>query len=506
MALTKAHNRMIEGAAVNVKDFGAKGDGVTDDTAAIQAAINAGNLSTVPSGTYLISSTLSTGTKKELRGSSRHSSILKSSDADSYISNSSVNETYCSFTIDANNSAIYGIYNASSDAGNELLVEDVEIKDWTTIGLFEENADAGILTASKIHQQNINSDPGTTNQSCLFLGKDFYAGKHTLLSNSWGKGVIVSGSEARVVLEGVRCNFVFRGFVEAKNSSKVFINGGYFENAAIHKNASGTNTTNTAETVSAFKCDNAFMSINGIHCITGNHVENVFDVTSDGVISIDSDLKLVGSAGGTDPYVFVNSGDGEIKLNGEIILENPTTHFSGINDLNPQQNNFVIQAAQFPTIKSFDGTSTTGLTANNGTLTTDSTSLTSGSSIKYTGNGTNGQNYVQFTFTPTGLGNKIILVSAPYNVTAGGTSNINGAIEISGSGVSLTNVVNGGSLTSSGNWFYLQNAAYITDDTQTITVKLYLNTRGNSFPSNDVLLIDRCIVQALTHSAVGYLI
>lgn len=45
---------------VSVKDFGAKGDGVTDDTAAIQAALNAGGGRTVwfPSGTYLVSETL----------------------------------------------------------------------------------------------------------------------------------------------------------------------------------------------------------------------------------------------------------------------------------------------------------------------------------------------------------------------------------------------------------------------------------------------------------------
>lgn len=61
MALTKTHNRMIAGSYVNVIDYGATGDGVTDDTAAINAALVAAAGSTVyvPAGTYVVTSTLS---------------------------------------------------------------------------------------------------------------------------------------------------------------------------------------------------------------------------------------------------------------------------------------------------------------------------------------------------------------------------------------------------------------------------------------------------------------
>jgi hypothetical protein len=56
MTLTKVHNRMIDGAYSNVKDFGATGDGTTDDTTAIQAAWDAIKITNgtlfFPKGTY----------------------------------------------------------------------------------------------------------------------------------------------------------------------------------------------------------------------------------------------------------------------------------------------------------------------------------------------------------------------------------------------------------------------------------------------------------------------
>ena len=73
MSLTKATYSMINGAPANVLDFGAVGNGVANDSAAIQAALNAmGALTTggevyVPAGTYACASTLTIPAKVTLR-------------------------------------------------------------------------------------------------------------------------------------------------------------------------------------------------------------------------------------------------------------------------------------------------------------------------------------------------------------------------------------------------------------------------------------------------------
>ena len=64
MALTKAHNRMIEGAVANVQDFGAVGDGVTNNQAAFEAAIAAANIIYIPEGLYIVDGSLDIGGKK----------------------------------------------------------------------------------------------------------------------------------------------------------------------------------------------------------------------------------------------------------------------------------------------------------------------------------------------------------------------------------------------------------------------------------------------------------
>ena len=85
-AVTRTVDSKLEDV-VSVKDFGAKGDGTTDDTAAFNTALALGKIIRVPASTYRISGTLSFPTGAGLVGDSQHTSIL---DIQGYAANISI--------------------------------------------------------------------------------------------------------------------------------------------------------------------------------------------------------------------------------------------------------------------------------------------------------------------------------------------------------------------------------------------------------------------------------
>lgn len=77
---------LIENDAVNVKQFGAKGNGTTDDTQSIQNALNSiADRIYLAEGNYLITSTLVMPLNKTFYGSNANTCVLKGADFDNYI-------------------------------------------------------------------------------------------------------------------------------------------------------------------------------------------------------------------------------------------------------------------------------------------------------------------------------------------------------------------------------------------------------------------------------------
>ena len=141
MALTKAHNRMIKGSYVNVEDFGVVGDGVTDDTAGLKAAIVAARDSgqrklMLGNSTYITSEQLDVS-QIDLCGQGVFASIIKAASGFTdasilYVGSLSQDHIYENFQIDGNrtNNA------ASSSVG--LLIEGNVLHDrFSTIKISE---------------------------------------------------------------------------------------------------------------------------------------------------------------------------------------------------------------------------------------------------------------------------------------------------------------------------------------------------------------------------------
>jgi len=147
MALTKTHNRMIAGAPVNVKDFGAAGDGVTDDTAAIQAAIDSiqgtqptgGGSVYFPKGIYRTSTSINIYSDVRLHGDGLTQTYIKPLDSATFAANEAVIQTTLFPTTQGTN--LWDYY-SPYPAG---LTMGVQVRDLTVDGNRANVANAGGL-------------------------------------------------------------------------------------------------------------------------------------------------------------------------------------------------------------------------------------------------------------------------------------------------------------------------------------------------------------------------
>ena len=122
--------------SVNVADYGAVGDGATDDTAAVQAALTsvpaAGALVCVPPGTYLISQPLSIRSNTYLKGSGAGTVFKRTGSSDAVFFSSSVNQvTVESIAIDLDGAqgATPDIKSFATGLGFRTQCSDIRIRD-----------------------------------------------------------------------------------------------------------------------------------------------------------------------------------------------------------------------------------------------------------------------------------------------------------------------------------------------------------------------------------------
>ena len=115
MTLTKVSYSMIEGAQFSVLDYGAVGDGITDDSSAFQSAFDAASAASggtvyVPSGTYLCNTPLVLQYGVNLVGESRANTIIKkdstTTKAVTIYANPLIPEIYAPSTLPSNINAI----------------------------------------------------------------------------------------------------------------------------------------------------------------------------------------------------------------------------------------------------------------------------------------------------------------------------------------------------------------------------------------------------------------
>jgi len=312
---------MLEGAPVNVKDFGAVGDGVTDDTAAIQAAIDSFGASTsssarglvrLPKGTYKVTSSLYLPIEVSLVGDGgRTTKIVGDGDFE-------IIQWYSDIPTYSKGVKISGIWLSGSGVGSgntnntgirldhpfgmdHLTLEDIRLDGFAGYGIQTDQQGSGATT--NCFQFSTWNNIRIENCGTGVLMGEGFCGESTIndlvITDCTTYGVEFGISATSVGAQGLTFNNLVIGrcptgvYFGAGTSGMIVFNSGHFENLdsiGVHLNATNNkgllfNGSWFVNTPTGFKCDAAATAATFDSCVwetTGAAGDEFVDINSGG--------------------------------------------------------------------------------------------------------------------------------------------------------------------------------------------------------------------------------
>jgi hypothetical protein len=219
------------GDLVSVKDFGAAGDGVTDDTASWQAALNSGLALWCPAGTYLVTGLTVSSPATQVYGQGMGVCILKGKTSGitqvlDFATNSGHNQL-ANLTVNANGGT-YAI-KCESSACWQNKYEDVEVVSAASIGVHQtSNCYSQEWRGLRVTGNATGADMPSTCQGTSIYASKFYSNTSVNLSLGDASGtlraIVIDGCDIEV---GTSSGTVYDITVQAVDP--LIIHGTYFE-------------------------------------------------------------------------------------------------------------------------------------------------------------------------------------------------------------------------------------------------------------------------------------
>lgn len=383
MALTKVSFSMIQASPVNVMDFGAKGDASTDDTAAIQAAINSltsatftGGILFFPPGFFVVSSALTitkgisvlgsgigagTGTGNSggtvIRNTSTTGDVFTVSCADgvifeNFVIDATVTKVANTAGIRLQGSSGSGSVNKRSkleklkisnmydavvfDGASDVVIHACDILDYINIGVYSKQTGATDAGQSLIHGCVIWDQNVGTSQACIRYNKggDLKIVGNKLLGSQYGFRMLLDDGPTGTLLfssnsfeqQTINCAD-FAQSVTGKTFANLDMIGNEFSILAI-ANAQGA--VNVQSGISSLWISNIVISNNVFNMGTTQAQPHINIQDGTGVMISNNVMTNLGNAGPTAISTGGNATNVQVLNN--IIASYPTGKYSaGLN-------------------------------------------------------------------------------------------------------------------------------------------------------------------------------